>query len=64
MSRKVGGTSKPTSLRLETMESNKFVDILVASNDDPRRSTLWNTLSTGTLLKEVRDGEALNQEWP
>lgn len=34
----------------------------MASSDEPRRSTLWNTLQTGTLLKEVRDGEALDQD--
>jgi hypothetical protein len=45
------------------MKSNKFVDVLVASSDEPRKSTLWNTLQTGTLLKEVRDGEGLNQDW-
>jgi hypothetical protein len=45
------------------MKSNKFVDVLVVSSDEPRKSTLWNTLQTGTLLKEVRDSEGLNQDW-
>ncbi|EXK37204.1 hypothetical protein FOXG_20011 [Fusarium oxysporum f. sp. lycopersici 4287] len=52
-SRKVGVALKQTGLRLETMKSNKFVDVLVASSDEPRKSTLWNTLQTGTLLKET-----------